>query len=453
MKDLLIVNLILAIFFTVCYTYQFIYILIALIKEPKKYTSDNRNRYAVIISARNERDVIHNLIDSIKKQNYPAELIDTFVCADNCTDDTAERAREAGAIVYERFSTEKVGKGHALNYLFHKIFEDYGKEYHNAYLILDADNLLDENYMTEMNHVFSAGHRIITSYRNSKNYGTNWISSGYALWFLREAVYLNNPRMILGTSCAVSGTGFMVHRDIINKNDGWKHFLLTEDIEFSVDNIINGEKIAYAADAMLYDEQPETFSQSWKQRLRWAKGYLQVFMNYGGRLMKSIGGKGGFSAFDMTMTTMPAIFLSVIGFFYNVITLIVAICTKDPHVGLFWGALAMTVAVMYIMYFAIGVITGVTEWNKILTTKGRKIKSFFTFPLFMFTYIPISIAALFRKVEWSQIKHTVAVSINDMNAGKAQNGKDRSDAGKKDSDADGSADGNTNDTDEKEEKK
>lgn len=81
MKDLLIVNLILAIFFTVCYTYQFIYILIALIKEPKKYTSDNRNRYAVIISARNERDVIHNLIDSIKKQNYPAELIDTFVCA------------------------------------------------------------------------------------------------------------------------------------------------------------------------------------------------------------------------------------------------------------------------------------------------------------------------------------------------------------------------------------
>lgn len=339
MKDLLIVNLILAIFFTVCYTYQFIYILIALIKEPKKYTSDNRNRYAVIISARNERDVIHNLIDSIKKQNYPAELIDTFVCADNCTDDTAERAREAGAIVYERFSTEKVGKGHALNYLFHKIFEDYGKEYYNAYLILDADNLLDENYMTEMNHVFSAGHRIITSYRNSKNYGTNWISSGYALWFLREAVYLNNPRMILGTSCAVSGTGFMVHRDIINKNDGWKHFLLTEDIEFSVDNIINGEKIAYAADAMLYDEQPETFSQSWKQRLRWAKGYLQVFMNYGGRLMKSIGGKGGFSAFDMTMTTMPAIFLSVIGFFYNVITLIVAICTKDPHVGLFWGAL------------------------------------------------------------------------------------------------------------------
>ena len=113
----------------------------------------------------------------------------------------------------------------------------------------------------------------------------------------------------------------------------------------------------------------------------------------------------------------------------------------------------MTVAVMYIMSFAIGVIPGVTEWNKILTTKGRKIKSFFTFPLFMFTYIPISIAALFRKVEWSQIKHTVAVSINDMNAGKAQNGKDRSDAGKKDGDADGSADGNTKDTDEKEEKK
>lgn len=428
MKDLLIVNLVVAVLFTLCYIYQFVYLFIALIKEPKRYETEKRNRFAIIISARNERDVIHHLIDSIKKQNYPAELIDTFVCADNCTDDTADRAREAGAYVYERFSTEKVGKGHALNYLFHKIFEDFGKEYYDGYLILDADNLLNENYMKEMNRVFSAGHRVITSYRNSKNYGTNWISSGYALWFLREAVYLNNPRMILGTSCAVSGTGFMIHRDIVNENDGWKYFLLTEDIEFSVDSIIKGEKIAYAAGAMLYDEQPETFSQSWRQRLRWAKGYLQVFMNYGGKLMKSIGGKGGFSAFDMTMTTMPAIFLSIASFIYNVITLIIALAKDDPYTNLFWGALAMTGATMYLMYFAIGVITCVTEWKKIYTTPAKKIKSLFTFPIFMFTYFPISVAAIFKKVEWKQIKHSVSVSISDMNETSEENDKDKGDS-------------------------
>ena len=64
-----------------------------------------------------------------------------------------------------------------------------------------------------------------------------------SLWFLREAKYLNNPRSLLGTSCAISGTGFLIHRDILNKQKGWKHFLLTEDIEFSVDNVLQGEKI------------------------------------------------------------------------------------------------------------------------------------------------------------------------------------------------------------------
>lgn len=418
MKDLLIVNVAIAILFTLCYLYQFIYVIVALIKDTEKYPDGGRNRFAVIISARNERDVIANLIDSVKRQTYPAELIDVFVCADNCTDDTAEKAKAAGAFVYERFSKTEVGKGYALNFLFHKIFDDFGREYYDAYLILDADNLLDENYMVEMNKTFSKGHRIITSYRNTKNYGTNWITSGYGLWFLREAVYLNKPRMILHNSCAVSGTGFMVHRDIINENDGWKYYLLTEDIEFSTDTIIKGEKIAYCPGAMLYDEQPETFRQSWNQRLRWAKGYLQVFRYYGVSLIKSIAGKGGFSAFDMTMKTTPAIFLTIANILYNIVMVIIAKCNHDPDVHLFWGALAMTAIMSYLTLFAVGLITGVTEWNKIRATKAQKIMSFFTFPIFMATYFPISVVAIFKKVEWTQIKHSVAVSIDDMNKDK-----------------------------------
>ena len=76
--------------------------------------------------------------------------------------------------------------------------------------------------------------------RNSKNYGTNWISAGYALWFLRESRFLNGARMKLGTSCAISGTGFLVSSKMIQKDGGWKYNLLTEDIEFSTDHIIRG---------------------------------------------------------------------------------------------------------------------------------------------------------------------------------------------------------------------
>ena len=415
---ILLFNFIVGILFTVCYLYQFIYLLVALIRDTEKYPEGGAHRFAVIISARNEREVIGNLIASIKKQNYDSSLVDVFVCADNCTDDTAAVSREAGAIVYERFNNELVGKGYALNYLFHKIFDDYGKEYYDAYLILDADNLLDVNYLREMNRVFSAGYRIVTSYRNSKNFGSNWITSGYALWFLREAVYLNKPRMILKNSCAVSGTGFMVHRDIINENDGWNYYLLTEDIEFTTDRIIKGEKIGLAADAMLYDEQPETFAQSWRQRLRWARGYLQVFRYYGGKLIRSIFGKGGFSAFDMTMTTMPAMFITILGIVVDIVALIIAISRGDPDTYKFWIVLGMMFVTTYLTCFAFGTVTAITEWKKIHASTGRKILSLFTFPLFMLTYLPIGFAAVFGKVEWKPIKHSVAKSIEDIEAEK-----------------------------------
>ena len=117
--------------------------------------------------------------------------------------------------------------------------------------------------------------------------------------------YLNRSRALLGTSCAVSGTGFLFHRDILEKSGGWKYYLLTEDIEFSIHNIINGEKIAYCESAMLYDEQPTRFSQSWIQRMRWAKGNIQVCQKYGMALIRSIFRNRSFSGYDMIITFFP----------------------------------------------------------------------------------------------------------------------------------------------------
>ncbi|MCQ5025106.1 glycosyltransferase, partial [Bifidobacterium adolescentis] len=69
-------------------------------------------RYAVLISARNEAYVIGNLIDCLHSQTYPSERIDIWLVADNCTDNTAEVARNMGSHVIERFNKEQVGKGY-----------------------------------------------------------------------------------------------------------------------------------------------------------------------------------------------------------------------------------------------------------------------------------------------------------------------------------------------------
>ena len=160
-----------------------------------------------------------------------------------------------------------------------------------------------------MNAVFSNGYEIVTSYRNSKNYADNWISAGYGLWFLRESRYLNGARMRLGSSAAVGGTGFLFSQRILDKTGGWRFYLLTEDIEFSVRHITDGEIIAICEDAVLYDEQPTGLRQSCRQRLRWAKGYIQVFWYYGGRLLKGAA-RGSWSCFDMAMAIMPAFVLT-----------------------------------------------------------------------------------------------------------------------------------------------
>ena len=203
-----IINFAIMCLFFVCYMYQFLYIPISWFAAKKPAPPAGAHRFAVLIAARNEQEVIGNLIDSIKAQDYPEKLIKIFVVADNCTDATARVARSRGAAVFERRDPERRGKGYALDYLLREM-KLLHQEYFDGYIVLDADNVLAPDFVARMNETFSAGYDIVTCYRNSKNYGDNWISAGYALWFLRESRYLNAARMALGSSCGVSGTGFL----------------------------------------------------------------------------------------------------------------------------------------------------------------------------------------------------------------------------------------------------
>lgn len=409
-----ILNCTIGILFSVCYLYQYVYIVIAFVKKPKRFNeTEKRYRYAVLVSARNERAVIGQLCDSIRGQDYPAELIDVHVIADNCTDDTAAIAARHGAIVHVRNDRAHVGKGYALKFVFDEIGRDYGLDYYDGYFVIDADNLLEPDYISEMNKAFAAGHRVVTSYRNSKNYGDNWISSGYSLWFLREARELNAVRFQLKTSCVVAGTGFLIHKDVVKELGGWKYFLMTEDTEFTVERMIAGEKIAYCHDAVFYDEQPTRFSQSWRQRKRWAKGYFQVLGRYGGKMIKAIF-RGNFSCFDMFMSLSPAFFLSLLLVFVNLgAAVYAAFAAPTLLLPILWGVLH-TALNAYALLFIVALTTVILEWKRIRATTAKKILSVFTLPIFIATYVPISISAIFTKVEWKPIEHSVAVSVEEL---------------------------------------
>ena len=410
MQTLKTINFIISVVFFVCYAYQFLYIPAVLWLRRRRAAlpaAPASNHYAILICARNEAAVIGDLLASLRAQTYPRELLTVYVLADNCTDDTARIAREGGAVVYERFNRQQVGKGYALQTLLTHIARDVPAGY-DGYFVFDADNLLSPDYIEQMNRTFSAGHDIITSYRASKNYGDNWISAGYALWFLRESRYLNHARSLLGTSCAVSGTGFLFSRAVLEETGPWPFHLLTEDIEFSIHEILQGRKIAFCPDAVLYDEQPTTFRQSWRQRMRWSQGYLQVFRDYGARLLRGIF-RGSFSCFDMSMAIMPAFVLSTVSILVNLTLGVVGALAGDNLLVAFESVGQMLLNI-YLTLLVLGGITTITEWKNIRTSPVKKIVYMFTFPLFMFTYIPISLAAFFCKPQWKPIEHRVSAA-------------------------------------------
>ena len=396
---------------SLCYLYQIIYLILPLFPKKKQPDESRLHRYAVLIAARNEESVLPHLLDSLTVQQYPPELLDLYVVADNCTDGTAAVAVQHGATVFQRFNTRQIGKGYALNFLLEQIDKDIGLDYYDAFLIFDADNLLMPDYVSQINKVCSNGFDAFCGYRNSKNYGANWISQGYALWYLHDSCHLNQSRMLLGTTCAVNGTGFGFTRQLLERMGGWNFFTLTEDIEFSTWCATRGIRIGYSRDAMVFDEQPENFLQSWRQRTRWTQGGLQVSIRYAGDLLKGLF-KGPRTAYASFETATLSLWGYGMGIICCGMTLLVTFLA-ERWLGL-GKAILLGLAGTYSSMFIIGALTLLTEWHRIRATTQQKIQSLFTFPLFMMTFIPIALTAVFRKFQWQPIAHTVAISADDL---------------------------------------
>lgn len=266
--------------------YKTAYKIIGLFFTRKFPSAKQKHKYAVVIAARNEEKVIGNLLDSIAKQDYPKELITVFVVADNCTDKTAEVARNRGAVCYERFDNEHKTKGFALQFLFDRIEEDYGRQSFEGYFVFDADNLLKEDYISRMNDAFDAGEKIITSYRNTKNFDESWIASTYALHWLRSIRFNHRARSVLRLATNIQGTGFLFANEIVK--NGWKYTSLTEDRALTADAVAQGYAITYNDAAEFYDEQPTSLKIALRQRLRWSKGHLLAFAETGPYLFINI---------------------------------------------------------------------------------------------------------------------------------------------------------------------
>ena len=393
---------------TIYWIYQLVISVCALIKfKEKPLVDDKENRFMMIIPAHNEEKVVKELIESLKELDYKKDLYDIYVIADNCTDNTAKIASDAGAIVYERFDEKHKTKGYALQwFLQQKIEEDAP---YDAFCIFDADNIVDKNFLKAMNKKLNQGEDVVQGYRDIKNPSDSWVTAGYAIFYWTMNRFYHLARYNLGLSPLINGTGFMVKFDVVKPN-GWQTKTLTEDIEFSLKRIIEGKKLGWATDAIVYDEQPIGFKQSWSQRSRWTVGHMQCLKEYTKPLAVAVKDNKTIMNFDgllYMLGTVPMFVLTIMLLILNVVIFLGNGMTVSQ---LIWNAVKYIVPTFLLPIFT-GILIMVIDKKPI----RPMIKGLALYPLFLGSWLLINFKCLFkRETSWEKIEHNVSKSIGEM---------------------------------------
>ena len=243
-------------------------------------------RFAVLIPAHNESRLLPGLLRNLATLDYPSNLFQVHVVADNCTDDTAEQGRKWGADVHKRYNLDLIGKGYALNWLIQRLnaAEAINEiDPVNAFLILDADSIVSTNFLRVMDARLAQGEKAIQAYYTvrdpeaSRSAGIRYIALA-ALHYLRPA-----GRTQFGGSAGLKGNG-MVFASPLMRRHQWTASL-TEDIEMHMALVLEGEQVTFAPDAIVWAEMPDTLEASESQNIRWEQGRLEMLKRYVPRLL------------------------------------------------------------------------------------------------------------------------------------------------------------------------
>ncbi len=403
--DIIMIPLqLLIIFFTVYYFFISWFGLFGKKKEVKVY--DESKTFALIVCAHNEERVIAQLINNLKRLHYNNALYDIFVVADNCSDGTANAAREAGALVHERFSATGKGKGFAMDWMFGRLFQMERK--YDAVCVFDADNLVHLDFLKEMNSRLCHGERLIQGYLDSKNPTDTWVSGVFSIsfWIVNHIWHL--AKYNIGLCCCLGGTGMCIDTEIL-KRYGWGATCLTEDLEFTMKAMLENIPTTWAHDAIIYDEKPLTFKAAWNQRKRWAQGRFDVSNRYFLPMLKKAVKERNLVVLDCMVNLIQPYFLMVSTLF--------VLCSYIYMYVPFYTNILYT-----ILPLEVWTIIGIGQYIfpvAVLWKIRASFKSWLyllLYPIFIYSWVPITALGWWHRHdhEWNHTLHTRSISFDDV---------------------------------------
>lgn len=376
------------------FTLYFAAVAVFTLRRRRKYPrAIAQTKFAVVVAARNEEAVIGNLVHSVLSQDYPASLRDIYVVPNNCSDFTEAAAVAAGARIIHCVGPVS-SKGDAL----HEAFEQLLPLDYDAFVVFDADNVLERDYLARVNDAIVAGAKVLKTQTRAGNPTASGVAGCYGLYNTCFDLIWNRPRAACGLSARLVGSGFAVCREVLEELGGWNTSTITEDAEFATQCARIGHRIWWVPDAVNYDEEPNSFFVSLRQRKRWCSGVMQVGKQELGRLWSADCPKP-WLRWDISMylltpfTQAISALLLFGGLLFSLasgeeVTAVVTVCT----VGLYYvGGVGLSVLLCLLGGYG---LQGMT-------------RTILLFPIFMASWLPLQIISLFRDTrKWHAIAHS-----------------------------------------------
>lgn len=378
-------------------------------RKPRKEFAPQK-RFAMLIAARNEEDVIDSLVESLLTQDYPQELFDVYVIPNNCTDDTAGAALRTGANVLT-CDTPVTCKGDVLRFAFAHFFAKDDR--YDAFCVFDADNLVDRGFLLAMNNALCEGARVAQGRRDSKNPYDTAITGSYSIYYWMFSRFYNQPRSVWGLSATINGCGFMVSASLLKEMGGFHTETMTEDLEFTTQCVLRGVKVAWVPEAVIYDESPQRFLPSWKQRKRWSTGLLQCLKLYAPRLMGKIVRERDFLCIDQFVFLLAPL-MQVLSILPVAAAAALVLLSPNRSAALQFGAME---PLFRSLLLSLAITTLGAFFTVLLERRpfSRLCKAVCYYWLFLISWVPINVLCLFKKsTVWVEIKHTRRIRLAEL---------------------------------------
>jgi len=259
--------------FPACLTSLYLLMLTLLSGRPRIPPTESRTlRFDLIVPAHNEMDIVDRTIASLKSVRWPQDRFKVIVVADNCTDETARVASEAGADVLVRNDPSKRGKGYALQHAFNV---SRSRQWADAVVVVDADAEVSANLLEAFAARLSCGAQAVQAHYGVRNPLASWRTRLITIAKGSFHIVRSRARERLRLSCGLRGNGWCITHQLLREVP-YAAFSLTEDLEYGITIGLAGFRVAYADEAHADADMVSSEVIAGKQRQRWEDGRFQL---------------------------------------------------------------------------------------------------------------------------------------------------------------------------------